>query len=825
MIRRKKDMSQGKKQTAKLTEEVLGILLIAAGIILAIFIYFSYEAPFADFIQVVSFGLFGILGYVIPALVLVSGVTFIAYAGKAKNNGKRLLIVLETLLLLSLIEVCTRRVNGVDAVGYFGYIQQCFETGSGITGGGALGALLAYPMERLLGAAGAIVLFSALVLSGAMLITHFSIQDAAKKLGDALKESRDAFVEEKKGKQQGERRSIKESAKHVEKAYMQSFSSSEGEEPYAGETDGEEAPSAEDGTEEKTDLYVEKVQAADTKHAGLSLLNDTYGAFPPAADKQGEVDMGIFGEHTQIPAKPAAAGNVSMPQNVRINSVLLPKESSYEQKETPKKEYQLPYHMDLLSLPKHTGQSRGDINKRKNMAAILEQTLRNFNIEAEVINIVRGPVVTRYELQPAPGVKVSRIVALSDDIALNLAASSIRIEAPIPGKAAIGIEIPNAHTSLVAIREMIDTPEFKNIESKLAFAVGKDITGRNVYGDLASMPHLLIAGTTGAGKSVCVNALIISILYKASPDEVVFMMMDPKVVEMRKFNGIPHMKTDVVTDPKKAPNMLNWAAKEMLTRYKIFADAGVKNIDGYNVERKEAGEKIMPKVVIIVDELADLMMAGSHEVEDAICRIAQLGRASGIHLVIATQSPRVDVITGLIKANIPSRIAFTVSSSIDSRTILDMGGAEKLLGKGDMLYLPVGQSKPVRLQGCYISDEENERVIEFLKNNGADSKFDETLAKEIDFPISPSGETGEGSFDDELMPQAVKLALEYEQISTSMLQRRLRVGYARAARIVDELEQKEIVTPADGNKPRQILITWDDYRRMFGTEDVTDEWR
>ncbi len=412
---------------------------------------------------------------------------------------------------------------------------------------------------------------------------------------------------------------------------------------------------------------------------------------------------------------------------------------------------------------------------------------------------------------------MSKIVNLSNDIALNMAASSIRIEAPIPGKAAIGIEVPNDKKSTVTIREMLDTDEFKNHKSKLAFAVGKDISGKNIYGDLAKMPHLLIAGTTGAGKSVCVNGIIMSYLYHTPPSELEFVMVDPKVVEMEMYNGIPYLIGPVITDPKKAAQALNQSVTEMLNRYKLFAQAGVKDIDRYNLYCQQNGQRPMKKRVIIVDELADLMMASAHEVEDAICRIAQLGRASGIHLIIATQSPRVDVITGLIKANIPSRIALTVSSAIDSRTIIDMGGAEKLLYNGDMLYMPVGASKPMRLQGCYVTDQENERVLEYIRGMSAESNYDEEFVREVESAQSAKEQQeNENGFEDELIPKALQLALEYEQISISMLQRRLKVGYARAARLVDELEVNHLVSPADGSKPRQVLITWEDYYKMFG---------
>lgn len=455
----------------------------------------------------------------------------------------------------------------------------------------------------------------------------------------------------------------------------------------------------------------------------------------------------------------------------------------------------------------------------------LESTLKSFGISAKVINVCRGPVVTRYELQPAPGVKVSRITGLSDDIALALATQGIRIEAPIPGKAAIGVEVPNSEVSMVCARDIIDTDEFRAMKSTIGFALGKDISGNSVLADLAKMPHLLIAGATGSGKSVCVNTIIISMLFNATPDEVQMIMIDPKVVELHAYNDIPHLKIPVVTDPKKAAGALNWAVNEMISRYKMFAERGVKDLERFNASARKSGDETLPKLVIIIDELADLMMVSAKDVEDAVCRIAQLGRASGIHLIIATQRPSVDVITGLIKANVPSRIAFAVSSAVDSRTILDMGGAEKLLGRGDMLYYPTGSSKPLRVQGCYITDTEVEAVTDHLKSFSTPC-YDNTINYEMEKAAANNGgkKSAEISEDeDDLIPRAIELALEYDQISISMLQRRLRVGYARAARLVDELEQRHIVSPAEGSKPRQILISWQEYQNMYGAPDDMEE--
>lgn len=441
----------------------------------------------------------------------------------------------------------------------------------------------------------------------------------------------------------------------------------------------------------------------------------------------------------------------------------------------------------------------------------LIETLSSFGVGAKVIDVSKGPTVTRYEIQPNPGVKVSKIVGLSDDIALNLAATGVRIEAPIPGKAAVGIEVPNKEIKAVLFSEVIKSPEFSNHPSKLAFALGKDVAGRTIVGDIAKMPHLLIAGATGSGKSVCINTLIASILYKASPSEVKLLLVDPKVVELGIYNGIPHLLIPVVTDPKKAAGALNWAVVEMTNRYKLFAENNVRDIKGYNAQMKAKNEPVLPQIVIIIDELADLMMVAPNDVEDCICRLAQMARAAGMHLVIATQRPSVDVITGVIKANIPSRISFAVSSQIDSRTILDMAGAEKLLGRGDMLFNPIGEMKPVRVQGSFISDMEVEALVSYLKGRHTVYYDQEVLDKinEKDQPVA----NGDMSDDDELLPQVVEMVIEHGQASASLIQRKFKVGYSRAARILDQMESWGIVGPADGSKPRQILVTkqeWDE---------------
>lgn len=444
--------------------------------------------------------------------------------------------------------------------------------------------------------------------------------------------------------------------------------------------------------------------------------------------------------------------------------------------------------------------------KEQNKSEQVKQTLKNFNIEIANCNATFGPTITRYEVSPKPGTKVSKIVNLSDDLALSLAARSIRIEAPVPGKSVIGIEVPNDKPQVVGLKEVITSNEFINNSSSLAVGLGKEISGKPLIADLSKMPHLLIAGATGSGKSVCVNTIITSLLYKSSPEEVKLLLIDPKVVELAHYNGIPHLLSPVVTDPKKASNALNWAVNEMNKRYQLFAENGVKDITGYN---KKCQEK-MYKIVIIIDELADLMMACSNEVEDYICRLAQMARAAGMHLIIATQRPSVDVITGIIKANIPSRIAFAVSSQTDSRTILDMGGAEKLLGKGDMLYYPLGAAKPVRIQGAFISEEESEKVIDEIKSQKQEEvKYEEEIIETISkvVPVKDNDE-------DEFLEAAIDFVVSNNQGSASMLQRKFKIGFNRAARLIDSMEERGIVGPSEGSKPRKVLITKEELENL-----------
>ena len=530
-------------------------------------------------------------------------------------------------------------------------------------------------------------------------------------------------------------------------------------------------------------------------------------------------------------AAPAPASKSKKTENISETEQEAMNIAIDESQKAPAPVYDYP-PIDLLTQGKHASVAGAETELRESSACLLD-TLDSFNIEAQIIGIVRGPSVTRFELTIPRGIKISRITALADDIALSLGAANVRI-APIPDKVAVGIEVPNKTVNTVFIRECIGSPAFANAKSRLSFAVGKDITGKPVIGDIAKMPHMLIAGTTGSGKSVCINSMLISLLYKSTPEEVRLIMVDPKMVELGNYNGIPHLLIPVVTDPKKAAGALNWAVGEMERRYKLFADHQVRNLVGYNdlmrsekakAEQTEDGHpeqyQVLPQIVIVIDELADLMMVAAKEVENSICRIAQKARAAGMHLVVATQRPSADVITGIMKANIPSRIAFAVASQIESRIILDTTGAEKLIGKGDMLYAPLGEGKPTRVQGCFISNEEIEAVIARIKETST-AEYSEEILEHIEQQAEQvgnnkggsSGTNDPGDDEDELIEEAIEVIMDCRQASTSMLQRRLKLGYSRAARIIDQIEDRGIIGPSEGSKPRQILISREDWQEM-----------
>jgi len=740
-----------KKKKSDLHSDIVGIILIALGLLMTISVLTSRAGLFGEVINKLFIMLIGLGTYLFPAILIFIGIAIIRTKGKLTFHKKFYGIIIfatNTLLFIQLINI-ENFYKGEFLSGLKAIINN-----SSIWHGGVISYIITVPLYKLLGTLGCYITYFAIYTISIIIIFDITIMDVINKF-------KITKLETKKNK-------IKKTAPII----MENI---------------EAKSSNEDGDRES---YINNI------------------------NKKIKIIDFMKNVNLEEASSPAAENNVQKKSQKNVKAA---KEESHEQlsKEISEeivlnstetdKVYNFPT-LDLLNVNNISNMNKDDKKDLLNSAAKLEDTLSSFGVEAKVIQVTKGPSVTRYELQPHSGVKVSKIVNLADDIALGLAAKGVRIEAPIPGKAAVGIEVPNKELIPVYLREVLDSEEFTTGKKNIAFALGKDISGNCVVSDLSKMPHLLIAGATGSGKSVCINTLIISILFKYSPDDVKLLMIDPKVVELNVYNGIPHLLIPVVTEPKKAAGALNWAVNEMTRRYKLFAENGVRNVEGYNelLDKGVVSEKL-PGIVIIVDELADLMMVCPGDVEDYIGRLAQMARAAGMHLVIATQRPSVDVITGVIKANIPSRISFAVSSQIDSRTILDTSGAEKLLGKGDMLFYPVGESKPIRIQGAFISEDEVERVVSFIKSQGAESEYKEEIINHIN-----SKNTVEEEYD-ELLDEAIRVVVESGQASTSFLQRRLRVGYNRAARLMDQLESKGIISSRDGSKPRQILIDRQEY--------------
>lgn len=826
---KKERMAEMEKAQAFRVEVTLWIVVAAA---LLLFISnLGFGGAVGKTVSGFLFGMFGLMAYVLPVLLLVG--SFFAVS----NRGNKLAAVKLIAAIVFLVFLCTfmgLAMNGNDRIHPLDAYTYCAERH---TGGGIIGGCLAYYMCQAFGLIGSFIIDIIVLIVCMVLITERSalrgMQKGGKKVYESAKESNEKYREYREYRAQ-ERKERRMDHK-VSGVSIDTRIEEKGKKNKKRKSDemGElSAPAFDMMPDTTVSPMPEKISSP----APVAVLEE------PAAEIQPEIS-GDFMPDT-FPPEPSQAAPV--PEHIAglapAKDVLKPAEKTQKKKneqeiqnevqkvaqemETsglehkPDKAYVFP-SIDLLK----KGEGKKSANTEHQLretADKLQQTLKNFGVSVTVTNISCGPAVTRYEIQPEMGVKVSKIVGLTDDIKLNLAAADIRIEAPIPGKAAVGIEVPNKENVMVTFRDLIESPEFQTAKSKISFAVGKDISGKTKVTDIAKMPHLLIAGATGSGKSVCINTIIMSILYKARPDEVKLIMIDPKVVELSVYNGIPHLMIPVVTDPKKASGALHWAVAEMTERYEKFAEANVREINGYNAkvdsievpEGQERPQK-MPQIVIIVDELADLMMVASNDVEEAICRLAQLARAAGIHLVIATQRPSVNVITGLIKANMPSRIAFSVTSGTDSRTILDMNGAEKLLGKGDMLFHPQGAPKPIRVQGAFVSDKEVSDVVEFIKEQNETASYNEEIVQKVDSMQASSGGTTVSISDadaqddgrDAYFDEAAQIIVDKEKASIGMLQRYLKVGFNRAARIMDQLEEAGIVGPEEGTKPRKVLMT------------------
>ena len=753
------------------------------------------------------FGIFGFCVYVIPAVLFYMAIVF----SRDKPLGSIAANLTETAAFVALlsgaIHIFVNDSQYLKDAGIYEQIVDVWEKAPSLGSGGVIGAILGGAVSKMFGKTGASVTFIILILLVLMLITGATISgvfSAIKKPIKSVNEMANEKLEENARRREQEKLEEKEEKEAPKKAFN----------PPKQPTVSVERFEDNFITDEST---FEPVEEPEIPNIPVIKLPDS----TPTEIIENTIEQAVIEKKTKRKKSepPVPDGEPIQTDESSDSNDEVEQDLPFDNNDSAKQEYIFP-PVDCLDFAEKDS-STDNIAEMQLGAKKLISTLESFKIKAEVTNICRGPSVTRYELVPDAGVRINKITNLSDDIALRLAATSVRIEAPIPGKSAIGIEVPNSAKSMVTIREIIDTPEFRDSKSKLTVALGKDITGNIICADLAKMPHLLVAGTTGSGKSVCLNSMIVSILFNASPDEVKLLMIDPKMVEFTVYNGIAHLEVPVVSNPRKAAGALGWAVGEMEKRYKQFSENGVRDIKGFNklCEFRDDLQK-MHQIVIFIDELSDLMMVSPKEVEDSICRLAQMARAAGIHLVIATQRPSVDVITGIIKANIPSRIALSVSSQVDSRTILDAVGAEKLLGNGDMLFNPVGSSKPKRVQGCYISDAEVERVVNHIKSQ-AQTTYNEETIHEIEAKAAASenakGMASDGTDDDDYDPMlndAIEVVVNAGGASTTMLQKKLKLGYARASRVMDQLEEKGIVGPSEGAKPRAVLISKQQWYEM-----------
>lgn len=788
---KKKDTNK-KNNDLKESGDIKGIIYIVVGMLLSIAIYTTWAGALSVLSRKVIYKLLGVSTFVLPLYLIYFGYYTIVSKGSIKVTRRVFAI---TLIILAITLGCaTGSINILQNKG--GFYESWLEVVN-INGvhGGLIGHIFAYPLSKLIGYIGSYILYISIWVIGTVLLFDITFYDIIM------------YFKEKSKNVKKDKALKKEAA--IESA-----------------AEKENAPLIEVIPKEKEKEREEFINGINNKIKILDFMKNSSLEESTIESNQEDfkVDKNNNPFNIEVFDEENHESRVNKEANKNVKEDEKPKKKekldssvkdvvSKEIEESltdEKKEEKIYIHpsVDLLNINSKMKLRSEDKKELIENAGKLEGILNDFGVDAKVVQVTKGPSVTRFEIQPSPGVKVSKIVNLQDDIALGLAASGVRMEAPIPGKAAIGIEVPNNKQTSVFLREVLDSKEFETSDKKLAFALGKDIAGKCVVGDLATMPHMLIAGATGSGKSVCINTLIVSLLYKYSPNEVKLLMVDPKVVELSVYNGIPHLLIPVVTDPKKAAAALNWAVNEMNKRYKLFADSSVRNIESYNsLYDKGIIEEKLPYIVMIVDELADLMMACPNDVEDYICRLAQMARAAGMHLIIATQRPSVDVITGVIKANIPSRISFAVSSGIDSRTILDSTGAEKLLGRGDMLYCPIGENKPIRVQGAFISEEEVEKVVSFIKEEEAGVDYEESILEHIENGSKESGKSDDIEENDELLDEAIKIVIEYNQASTSFLQRKLRIGFNRASRIMDELEERGIISEKDGSRPRQVLLS------------------
>jgi len=787
---------RGRKKQTKISIDVAVVGMIIASILLAILIY-TKSGFLGETLSPMLGGIMGLIKYIIPIGTFAIAI-YLAYDKKDYLYTKLIqygVFLICVAVIMSVFQISAGTISITND--FSKLVDEAYYYGARDIGGGIIGTVIAAPLINLLGSLGTIILCLGVALI--VLVFMFAIKpsEIIANIIDGMVERR----EERKANREEERKTTRKrgiSIREIEEqeivpkketARERRLREKEEEKRRALEIDENQITINLDGLEENNQKEEKKLKKYKHEADDLNPLGLENKESSPNV-----IEANLFKQEQEV-------------KEEKVKEVLNLEHTMTVEDED--ENYEFP-PIEILSQGEKKG-LKGGKKAVTDTATKLQKTLYSFGVSAKVENVSIGPAITRYELKPAEGVRVSKIANLADDIALNLAAESIRIEAPIPGKQAVGIEIPNKENEVVHFRDIIDTEEFQNHKSKLAFGLGKDVAGKEVVTDIAKMPHVMIAGATGSGKSVCINTLISSIIYKAKPSEVKMLMVDPKIVELSVYNGIPHLLIPVVTDPRKAAGALAWAVQEMENRYNTFAAKGVRDLKGYNQEiEKEGGIGKLPHIVIIIDELADLMMVAAKDVEDSICRLAQKARAAGMHLVIATQRPSVDVITGIIKANIPSRIAFSVSSQVDSRTILDMVGAEKLLGKGDMLFYPAGAPKPVRIQGAFVSDGEVEKIVDFLKANG-EAKYSEDIIDSIENSNKTDKELDSSNDDDDdtdpLLMEAIDVVVETGQASTSFIQRRFKVGYARAGRIIDQMEERGVISGYQGSKPREVLLT------------------
>lgn len=771
-------------------------------------------------------GIFGFWAISIPILMgyLAIITSFEKYSRKI---AAKISLAAGIVIACSALTYFLNRIPMPEDSGLFNFIAITYTAGIESGGSGLIGAAISAPLAMLLSDTGAIIVLFIILFLSIMIFTNTTIVRLYKILSKPVKYAKkgvDHFIEKKEEERQlvKERNidipldePVKKKKKTQELVPVTVESAPKNQKPQTVTSNGKYDYGLNESIEKFTQKHSEKTQ--ETTQTKAQIIENELR--PQAPKSKVVTPVNSSQESLQSATKAAEEFIKQKEENANNELATNAQMALYQESKNKAHTYVFP-PLYLLKASERLNNML-ETEELKTNGNKLVETLESFSVKTKIVDICRGPTVTRYELQPAPGVRINKITNLADDLALNLAAVGVRIEAPIPGKAAVGIEIPNKNKSVVRMRELIESNAFSASKSNLTVVLGKDITGQVKVADLAKMPHTLIAGTTGSGKSVCINSLIISLMYKSSPDDVRFLMIDPKVVELGIYNGVPHLLVPVVTDPRKAAGALAWAVTEMLNRYKTFAAFNVKDLSGYNALAKQNGYKDeneqpmlkIPQIVIIIDELADLMMAAPNEVEDSICRLAQMARAAGMHLVVATQRPTVDVVTGLIKANIPSRVAFAVSSAIDSKTILDGAGAEKLLGQGDMLFSPVGTSKPTRIQGCFVTESEIESIVDFVKNS-REIEYDQQIIDDIEKnAIIDSGKTSEketnsDTFNDPMMDDAIKAVMEVGNGSTSLLQRKLRVGHARAGRLIDQMSDMGILGPYEGSKPRQLLMTY-----------------